>query len=227
MARYIDADALIEMLNNKAKTDLEMGLYNHHALTESFNRFVERQPTADVVPKSEYDAVVSALDNSTKEFLKLHDYYQKQKAETDKWKGRCIDWFEVAYLKSQRILEIEAELSKAKADVEEISGKYEDLKLKYAELQKDKDELIAWGNDKKTEVKLDFTEEEIMRSLSEAGIEVSDNSISEIKAEVAIDILREIDNALSKFYCYEYGMVRRYIPPLLIELKKKYTEDKS
>ena len=31
---------------------------------------------ADVVPKSEYDAVVSAVDNSTKEFLKLHDDYQ-------------------------------------------------------------------------------------------------------------------------------------------------------
>lgn len=36
---------------------------------------------ADVVPKSEYDAVVSAVDNSTKEFLKLHDAYQNAKAE--------------------------------------------------------------------------------------------------------------------------------------------------
>ena len=53
MARYIDADALIEMLNIKAKTDEEMGLYNHLALTQSFITFVERQPTADVVPKSE------------------------------------------------------------------------------------------------------------------------------------------------------------------------------
>ncbi len=49
MARYIDADVLIEMLNNKAKTDYEMGLYNHGALTQSFIRFVEGQPTADVV----------------------------------------------------------------------------------------------------------------------------------------------------------------------------------
>ena len=53
MARYIDADALVEMLNNKAKTDFEMGLYNHGALTQSFIKFVERQPTSDVVPKSE------------------------------------------------------------------------------------------------------------------------------------------------------------------------------
>ena len=41
------------------------------------------KPTADVVPKSEYDAVVSAVDNSTKEFLKLHDTYQKQNVEIE------------------------------------------------------------------------------------------------------------------------------------------------
>lgn len=49
MSKYIDADALREHLQNKLKTDYEMGLYNHGALTESFIRFVERQPTADVV----------------------------------------------------------------------------------------------------------------------------------------------------------------------------------
>jgi len=48
-SRYIDADKLIEHLNAKSKTDYEMGLYNHGALTEAFIRFVERQPTADVV----------------------------------------------------------------------------------------------------------------------------------------------------------------------------------
>lgn len=47
--RYIDADALCEHLQNKLKTDYEMGLHNHGALTESFIRFVERQPTADAV----------------------------------------------------------------------------------------------------------------------------------------------------------------------------------
>ena len=53
MARYIDADALVEMLNNKAKTDYEMGLYNHGALTQSFIRLVERQSAADVAPRAE------------------------------------------------------------------------------------------------------------------------------------------------------------------------------
>lgn len=48
MARYIDADVLVKMLNNKAKTDYEMGLYNHGALTQSFIRLVESQETVEV-----------------------------------------------------------------------------------------------------------------------------------------------------------------------------------
>lgn len=46
--------------------------------------------TADVVPKSEYDTVVSAVDNSTKEFLKLHDAYQNAKAEVERLEGELI-----------------------------------------------------------------------------------------------------------------------------------------
>ena len=42
---------------------------------------------ADVVPKSEYDAVVSAVDNSTQEFLKLHDDYQEAKREVEMLQG--------------------------------------------------------------------------------------------------------------------------------------------
>ena len=61
MARYIDADKLIEMLNNKSKIDYEMGLYNHGALTQSFVTFVERQPTADVAPKSEITKILFDL----------------------------------------------------------------------------------------------------------------------------------------------------------------------
>lgn len=40
----------------------------------------------DVVPKREYDAVVSVVDNSTKEFLKLHDAYQDAKREAEEYK---------------------------------------------------------------------------------------------------------------------------------------------
>lgn len=56
-------------------------------------------PTADVVPKS----------------------------EVDKWQERCREWHEVAELKSKRVVELEAELSKSRAEVareifEEIDG---------------------------------------------------------------------------------------------------------
>lgn len=93
------------------------------AVTNGWNNRAE-----DVVPRSEYDAVVSAVDNSTKEFLKLHDAYQNQKRE------------------------FEAELDKAKQEFAwEIFEKIEDLffdkyllgnitaslfEYKYAELKK-------------------------------------------------------------------------------------------
>lgn len=76
MARYYDMDKLKEMILAKADTliaDKEAFLY--------VAKWLDLLPAADVVPKSEYDAVVSAVDNSTKEFLKLHDTYQEQKTE--------------------------------------------------------------------------------------------------------------------------------------------------
>lgn len=69
MARYIDADALMEMLNKKAQTDLEMGLYNHGTLTQSFIRFVERQPTADVAPRAEWISVEERLPDNCRAVL--------------------------------------------------------------------------------------------------------------------------------------------------------------
>lgn len=116
MADYIDREKLIRDLIDK-------GFYP--ALVK---RAIENTPTEDVVPRSEYDAVVSAVDNSTKEFLKLHDAYQNQKRE------------------------FEAELDKAKQEFAwEIFEKIEDLffdkyllgnitaslfEYKYAELKK-------------------------------------------------------------------------------------------
>ena len=98
------------------------------SLTELINRICNL-PTADVVPKSEYNAVVSAVDNSTKEFLKLHDDYQEAKREADKWKQLFYDAKKVIGENSQRALEVTLEeIEKAKADVareifEEIESK--------------------------------------------------------------------------------------------------------
>ena len=87
---YIERGALIEMLNNKAKTDHEMGLYNHGALTESFIRFVERQPAADVVEVVRckdcacFKQSVSALFPHTNSFICDYPYgLQKNVSEND------------------------------------------------------------------------------------------------------------------------------------------------
>lgn len=82
-----------------------------------------------------------------------------------------------------------------KSEVEELSGKYEDLKLKYADLQKDKDELIAWGG----------------------------HITSAEKADVAREIFEDIQTALEYEYmsylkAYDYTLLTK-----IEELKKKYT----
>ena len=86
MARYIDADKFIAELEQEKTVALEfedgVAVYE----IEHTMNLIGMQPTADVVPKREYDAVVSAVDNSTKEFLKLHDDYQEAKCELEELK---------------------------------------------------------------------------------------------------------------------------------------------
>ena len=83
---------------------------------------VYKAPTADVVPKSEYDAVVSAVDNSTKEFLKLHDAYQEQKAEIERLQKALDEYEETSGLKQAKA-EVASEIF---AEIEKVIGnKYE------------------------------------------------------------------------------------------------------
>ncbi len=75
----------------------------------------------DVVPRSEYEAVVSAVDNSTKEFLKLHDAYQNQKreyeAELNKAKQESTDFY-CSFTQSKiQNCPIQDEIAKAKQEV--------------------------------------------------------------------------------------------------------------
>ena len=112
MAEYIDREVAKKMLD-EYRISRTMSMYGDmDLLTEwrdgvkcSMNK-LDDLPTADVVPKS----------------------------EVDNWQERCGEWHEVAELKSQRIVELEAELSKAKADVareifEEIEKVLEDCTL--------------------------------------------------------------------------------------------------
>jgi chromosome segregation ATPase len=76
-------------------------------------------------------------------------------------------------------------LAEAKSEVEEISGEYEDLKLKYADLVKDRNELLAWGGH--------------IRSTEKVAI----------KAEAEREIFEAIDAALEKSDCLDKRGHRR------------------
>ena len=128
MARYIDADKLLEVLNEELMYESTIHTEEHEEYLKKGLRVaiydVKRFPTADVVPKSEYEAVVSAVDNSTQEFLKLHDVYQEQKAEIER---------------------LEEELSKANADVKnymKVAEYQQSLSVKrYHEIKRLKEDI--------------------------------------------------------------------------------------
>ena len=100
-------------------------------------------PTANVVPKSEYDAIVSAVDNSTQEFLKLHDDYQEAKREVERWRRNLEAVLEeIPETKREVAREIFEEIENSSSII--IAGirhyvicEYElaELKKKYAEVE--------------------------------------------------------------------------------------------
>ena len=103
---------------------------------DDVEQFCTNYFTADVVPKSEYDAVVSAVDNSTKEFLKLHDDYQKAKREVERLEAE-LDDFTVASLAEckvcgEKTTKVIADLQKklSNAKTEAASEIFEEFKAK-------------------------------------------------------------------------------------------------
>lgn len=137
MARYYEEIALIEFVKKYTPH------INGETTMECVERAIRNAPTAEVVPKSEYDAVVSALDNSTQEFLKLHDDYQEAKREVEKLR-------EINSLLTEAGQEWQQRYNNAKAEVvREIDAmcidffgnfhyeRYAELKKKYTEKRND------------------------------------------------------------------------------------------
>ena len=83
-----------------------------------------------------------------------------------------------------------------KSEVEKLSGNYEDLKLKYSDLAKDRDELLAWGSHIKSAER------------------------AEIEKAVAREIFEEIEKYLTPELTGHFTY--RYIRNALTELKEKY-----
>jgi hypothetical protein len=139
MARYIDAD--IEVSDYVTVWDCDCSEFGRQTVMSVDD--LQYLPTADVVPKGEYDAVVSAVDNSTKDFLKLHDDYQKAKREVDRLKYNLKAVLEeIPETKRELASEIFAEIERLldlnclQGDI--FIGKYFDVDLKndIAELKK-------------------------------------------------------------------------------------------
>lgn len=114
MERYIDADNFRKTMIKRfgcipCLTDYSEASRYDIPIDDALNL----APTADVVPKSEYDAVVSAVDNSTREFLKLHDTYQEQNAEIERL-NQILDSYALQY---GTVTVKQAVMDKAKAEV--------------------------------------------------------------------------------------------------------------
>lgn len=89
MARYIDADELIRLIEIDALCQKYFSKRDVIASIKAIN-------TADVVLKSEYENLVEAIDNTTQQFLELHYLYQNAKSRVAKEIFKELDG-ELAY----------------------------------------------------------------------------------------------------------------------------------
>lgn len=157
--RYIKLEDLQKFPIREDHCDKEHG--NEHFIygVETVLEYAEYLPTYDVVPKSEYDAVVSAVDNSTKEFLKLHDKYQEQMAENE----RLTYLLHCYALQYGTVTDQQKVIDKAKAEVLE---EFEERIATHAFTSKSEDysdgafDTIAWVDTKLTELKKKYQEGE-------------------------------------------------------------------
>ena len=135
MARYTDTDKAIAHLKGECVEKYPASFYNGILASA---KEISNLPTADVVPKSEYDAVVSAVDNSTKEFLKLHDEYQSANAEIERLK-HILDCYALQYgtVKEQQDVIDKANQEFASEIFEEIEKIIQDRKNKEIQRQGD------------------------------------------------------------------------------------------
>ena len=87
MARYIDADKLLEKAEEIEWFNEGTGFYDHINIVHEYD--VETAPTADVVPKSE---VESTLDGLMKEAREIANRYEKSANETSDYDYARIEY---------------------------------------------------------------------------------------------------------------------------------------
>jgi regulator of replication initiation timing len=85
MSRYVDAEALKTDILKKYKQNWEVPCSYEDRIIQrvvtDLRVLIEQNTPADVVPKSEADNLIKVIDNTTQQFLELHDFYQNAKSE--------------------------------------------------------------------------------------------------------------------------------------------------
>lgn len=121
MARYIDADAFLDKFNKALESQQHYGFYNQAKITQYVMKAIENEPTADVVPKSEYDEVLS-------NWQKIHDSYNSD----------CIEHYKYGRAEVAREIfeEIEQWLGNYNGCRVITYEKFDELKKKYTEDKK-------------------------------------------------------------------------------------------
>ena len=139
MARYINEDEFIAWVKEHWCADCQNdnGLRCRACWIDDAIDIVEEAPEADVVPKSEYDAVVSAVDNSTNEFLRLHDEYQKQIEKNSKLQSQMAKYqLELHHSKKAVAREIFKEFERLMENNEVWFGQTDEMREEFAKLKK-------------------------------------------------------------------------------------------
>ena len=155
MARYIDADALMEKCFAK--------LGDGQVLYRISPQEIYDAPTADVVPKLYYDASVKAVDDIRKQFLELHDAYQKQQAEIERLERICHSYA----LQYGTVTDQQKVIDKAKAEVaREIFEEIERLLREHSDYEILCDGKSLWYYEESlgediSELKKKYTEEKV------------------------------------------------------------------
>ena len=194
---YIDLDE-INRLHPKLTAKYPLSFANGISVAVSE---INRLPNADVVPKSEYDAVVSAVDNSTKEFLKLHDDYQRQLEKNQKLHSQMAKY--------------QLELQNSKSEVCGFSA--EELAQKIENLSIENDAMRGAANSYKMHYENAMKE---IERLKDYNIGVAFKHYFDGRKEVAREIFAEIE-AKAPWFC-ENQTAYEHFNEELAELKKKY-----
>ena len=85
--------------------------------------------------KAEIAVLTTAVDNSTKEFLKLHDEYQDQKADIDKLQEVNADLNESLRLAAEANKDLKAEIERLQEDVLEVTAILGEIELRNAQIK--------------------------------------------------------------------------------------------